>query len=234
MKRARALYQLQTVETDIDQKSRRLKEVEASLGESEALREARSAVEKAEKQLKESKAKVQRLESDHQHLQSETAAEEDRLYSGRITSPKELSSIQDKIKNLKQRRAKTEDDLLQAMVANEEAEAALAAGREHLERAEADWRSGQSNLIVERDRLEHEVSRAGADRETLRAAISPADVAVYENLRRRKAGQGVVKIVDGACRGCGVNVPMRQAQAVYDGVELIFCGHCERILYGER
>ena len=234
MKRARALYQLQTVETDIDQKSRRLKDVEASLGESDAVREARVAVEKAEKWLKESKSTVQRLEFEDQRLQTEAAGEEDRLYSGRVNSPKELTSIQEKIKNLKQRRAKTEDDLLLAMVTSEEAETVLTAGREQLAREEASWRASQSDLLAERDRLNQDLGRHGADREALRAGISPADLALYENLRRRKGGQGVVKIVDGACRGCGVNVPISQAQAVYDGAELVLCGHCERILYGER
>jgi hypothetical protein len=234
MKRAKVLYQLQVVETDIEQKSRRLKEVEAALGESDELRQARSALEKAQKRLKEAKVRLQQFELENQSLQGEITTEEGRLYSGRIANPKELGSLENKIKNLKQRRSKVEDDLLQAMVDIEDAEAYLAVCQGDLTRLETTWETSQANLIEERDRLTKEMAKHRADRDALRSAISPPDMSLYENLRRRKGGQGVAKIVDGACRGCGVTVPGRQAQAAYDTDDIVQCGSCDRILFGER
>lgn len=234
MKRARTLYQLQKTETEMAQKGRRLKEVEASIKESEDLIQARAAIDKGQKRIKDGAARLRRIELESQGLQTETAAEEKRLYGGRITSPKELASLEEKIKNLRHRRAKLEDDQLGAMLELEDAEKDLAISQERLALIEAEWTASQGTLIEERDRLRKELARSANERVALRQVVASADLTFYENLSRRKGGVGVARIVDGACRGCGVAVPPRQSAAVYDTDDLIVCSHCERILYGER
>ena len=234
MKRARALYQLQVIDTDVEQKSRRLKEVESHLKETDELRAARAAVEKAEKQLKEAQARLHRLELENQGLQSEIADAERSLYGGRITIPKELRSLEDKINNLKVRRGKVEDDLLDIMMAAEEGEALLAESRAVLAHVDADWQTSQASLISERNQLKAGVAKQSADRAALRAAIPPTDLGIYDNLFGRKGGRSVARVSAGACGACGVSVSARQIQAIADGDELVPCSACERILYADR
>jgi uncharacterized protein len=234
MKRARALYQLQVLDTEIEQKSRRLTEVESQLKETDELRAARVAVEKAEKQLKEGKTRLHRLELENQSLQSEIADDERRLYGGRITVPKELRSLEDKIKNLKTRRGKVEDDVLDTMMAVEEGEAVLGESRAVLAHVDADWQTHQASLIAERNQLKMGIAKQSADRETLRTAIVPKDLGVYDNLYGRKGGRSVARVNVGTCGACGVSVSSRQLQAIADGDELVPCSACERILYADR
>ena len=50
MKRLELLYRLQEVDAELDVKRRRLQEVEASLGETDELRQARTGLQQAELQ----------------------------------------------------------------------------------------------------------------------------------------------------------------------------------------
>ena len=234
MHRARALFRLQTVESDIVQKERRLLEVEAALGESDALRRARSEVEAVRKRVKDLSARIHLLELESQSIQDEITETEGRLYSGRITNPKELASLAEKARNLKDRRAALEDELLQMMVDNEEAGADLAKNVEALTQVESDWGADQSDLVAERGQLVALIDRLRAERDALRNSIPGEDQELYEDLRKRKGGQGVAKVVDGACQGCGVAVPPAMLSAAARGEELLCCGSCERILYKER
>ena len=234
MKRARALHQLQTVEADIDLKSRRLKEVETQLRNNDVVQAARSVVEKAEGRLKKAQAEARRLDLENQGLEGEIKAVEGQLYSGRITNPKELANLEDKLGHLKGQLSKLEDDLLENMLESEEAETALAESRENLARVETEWQAGQSDLTQERDTLGQKLTALRAEQDTLRETISAEDLDVFEDLRRRKGGRAVVKLADGVCRGCGVSVPMSKAEAAHGTDELVFCGSCERILDGQR
>ena len=232
MKRARALHQLQTVEVDIDLKSQQLKEVETQLRNNDVVQAAQSVVENADGRLKRAQAEARRLDLENKGLEGEIKAVEGQLYSGRITNPKELASFEDKLGHLKGRQSKLEDDLLENMLENEEAETALAESREDLTRVETEWQAEQSDLTEKRDTLEEELTSLRAEQGTLRETISADDLDVFEDLRRRKGGRGTVKIVDGACQGCGVSLPMSKVEAAYGTDELVFCGSCERILYG--
>lgn len=230
MKRVRALYRLQTVETEIIQKGRRLKEVDLLLGDNESVKAAQSVVEKAESRLHTAQTESRRLDLEIRGLEEEAAATEKRLYGGHVTNPKELASLQDKIKNLKERRGKLEDDLLEMMVEAEDAESGLTLSRESLSELQAEWESSQSDLTAERDTLARSLSTLQAERESLLNKISSDDLDIFQDLWRRKGGRGVVKMVEGICQGCGVTVPTSKARAVFETDDLIFCGNCERIL----
>ena len=234
MKRARALHQLQTVEADIDLNSEQLREVETQLKNNDEVQAAQSFVDKAEGRLKRTQAEARRLDLENKGLEGEIEAVEGQLYSGRITNPKELASFEDKLGHLKRRQSKVEDDLLENMLESEEAEAALAKSREDLARVEVEWHAEQSDLTEERDTLKQKLTALRAEQETLRETIPADELDVFEDLRRRKGGRGVVKIVGGACRGCGVSLPKSKVEAACETDELVFCGSCERILHGQK
>ena len=116
------------------------------------------------------------------------------------------------------------------MVEAEETDAELAGGRDALAQAVARRQVDHVALTEERGVLERDLARCRDEQASLRGSTSAADMEAFEDTRRRKGGQGVVKVADGACRGCGVSVPTSKIAALAEGDELIFCGHCERIL----
>ena len=78
--RAESLYRLQTLDLEITENTNHLEEIEASLGESEALRKARRLLQAEEQQLAELGKQLRRQEMDLRSSTSKIAAEEKKLY----------------------------------------------------------------------------------------------------------------------------------------------------------
>jgi DNA repair ATPase RecN len=98
------LYRLQCLDSDVDAKRRRLAEVEAMLGESETLQQARRARESAQALAQEWAQRQRNLELENQGILDEISHSEQRLYSGTIKNPKELADLQAKVGELCWRR----------------------------------------------------------------------------------------------------------------------------------
>jgi predicted nucleic acid-binding Zn-ribbon protein len=231
MSRTQHLYELQQVDLEIESASRRLKEIAASLVESNELKQARKMVVEAQARLAKRRARMKDLDLEVSSLSHKIETDEQRLYSGRVTNPKELASLQDEVASLRRWRDKKEDDLLEVMVAAEEGEAALADAQAILTQISETWRAEQGDLADEQAQLQARLRELNEQRESLVAAIGPEDMAIYERLRQRKAGRAVALVKDGICQGCRMNPPTSQVQHARSGTELVFCNNCGRILH---
>jgi hypothetical protein len=223
------LYRLQGLDSERDQKRQRLAEIETALGESEALRRARRAVEQAQERIRKWAAKQRDLELQVQSLAEKTSHDEQRLYSGTIRNPKELEDLQAEVASLKRRRQQLEERLLEVMLEREDAEAGQAQAQTHLDQMQVDWTAQQADLVGERDELRAEVAEIEQAREALLPRIDPGDLRTYEALRRRKGGVAVALLRDGICGACGVGISPRVEWQLRQG-NLTPCGNCERIL----
>jgi predicted nucleic acid-binding Zn-ribbon protein len=223
------LYRLQGFDSEGDKKRRRLKEIEAALGESEALRQARRGVENAEKRTHSWARKQRDLDLQVQGLADKLSREEQRLYSGAIKNPKELEDLQAEVAALKRRRQQLEGDLLEAMIEREDAEAEQAEAQKHLDEEQANWSASQAELTGEREKLQEELAEIEQARAGLLPSIDAGDLAIYEGLRRRKGGAAVVELRDGTCGGCGVAVSPVLEWQLRQG-KLVTCSNCERII----
>ena len=124
-----ALLQLQAHDSAID----RLEHRRASLPEDARLAElgdALAAVGQLTAEREGTLATVQRsqvrLEHEIDAITAKAEAEEARAVSGRVTSPKELTAIQEEVAGLKRRKATLEDELLELMEQRETLEGELA------------------------------------------------------------------------------------------------------------
>lgn len=232
--RAEALYRLQTIDLAMDKVSRRLQEVEAELGPSEALQEGRRSLQKEEQSLAELRRKLRRLDLDLRGLENKIASTEEQLYSGQVKSPKELAGMEQELRYLKRRKGELEDEMLETMIDIEEREASVAAKREELKAIETEWERGQARLRKEQADLQAELADLRENRGGLRGSIADEDLATYEELRRKKGSRGVALLKGGICQGCGVALPTSLAQRTRHSPDLNFCVICGRILYAER
>lgn len=223
------LYRLQCLDSERGAKQHRLAEIEAASGESEPLRRARRTLESAQSLTKKWALRQRDLELEIQGLSNKIVRSEQRLYSGAVENPKELADLQAKITSLKKRRQKLEDDLLEAMIEREEAETARSQAQAHLDEIQTRWSAQQADLRAEREMLQARLAGIEQARAALLPNIEADDLAIYQALRRRKGGQAVVRVRDGACGGCGVAISpslewqLRQEKPVY-------CSNCERII----
>ncbi len=223
------LYRLQCLDSERDAKQTRLAEVEAALGESELLKQARRALEAAQSQVRKLTLRHRDLELEIQGISDKASRSEQRLYGGAVTNPKELADLQSKIAALLRRRQKLEDDLLETMIELEEAEGAYAQAQKHLDETQARWTAEQADLMAEREALQRRLAEIEQARAAPLDRIEAGDLVTYQALRRRKGGLAVVQVRDGACGGCGIAVtPGLKWQLRQNG--LGYCGNCERII----
>jgi len=227
----RQLYQLQLVDNDHTAKSQRLAEVVASLGEGDDVIQAREKVAETEVALNELMTQMRVLELDIATVNSKLKANQDRLYSGRVKNPKELGSLQDESVALRRRTAELEDDQLELMIGIEEQEAELVERQARLLQFESQWAAEQASLREEKGRLDIGLAELEEQREGMRARIGAGDLDLYDDLRARLGGVGVVLLKRGLCRMCNVDVPTGLARAVERG-EMHYCPTCNRLLYG--
>jgi predicted nucleic acid-binding Zn-ribbon protein len=228
----RDLYQLQLVDSESQQKSSQLEEVNVSLGEMAELIRAQNDVVESQEAVNKLRSRLRALDLDVASVSSKLKKNQDRLYSGKVRNPKELSNLQEEATALRRRRDELEDGQLELMIETEEGEAELAEREARLGQIEANWRADQAALEAEKVELELRLLELEEDRERIRARIGAAELADYDDLSRRLSGVAVVRLKHGVCQGCRVDVATGVARAVERGEGLHYCTICSRILYG--
>jgi predicted nucleic acid-binding Zn-ribbon protein len=229
--RAKLLYTLQRIDSRLVKKKRRYLQVGESLGESSALRSARQALREAKERQAHWRSTLVDRELEAKGAADKLVTDEKRLYSGRVTNPRELGDLQKEVEYLKRRRADLEDKQLEAMMSAERASAQVAVVQKEFEVIESAWKSENSELSEEYDALRAEIAQLFAQRKAVVKHVSAEDLAEYNTLRRLLKGTAVVAVKNGVCRVCNVQVPQRDWEKAQQTDQLYYCSGCERILY---
>ncbi len=231
MSRAQQLYQLQTLDSEVDKINRQLAEIATQLGESEALKKAKAEVEGAEKELRRVQATMQDLNLEVKSLADKITQQEKTLYQGKALSAKEATNLQGEITSLKRRHSQREELLLGAMVETDETERRLEQTQAGLATLQAEWQVEQEQLTQQQTTLKTKAAELKQQRPVIARAIDADDLEDYEDLRERKAGRAVAVVKDGICQGCGMAASSSRIQHARTGTELIYCSTCGRILH---
>ena len=230
MGRTDTLLELQDTDAVIDRLTKRLTEIKASLRETDQLIAARQARHSAEKLEAQRRAVRKDLELAASTVDDKIQSAEKRLYSGAVKNPKELLDLQNDISALKRQKTKLDEHLFEAMLEVEAAETAVQQHTADFAQVEASWRHSQADLITEQAQLDANLANEHRDQAAARAALSAPDLALYDQLRRRKAGVAVVELNGQLCGGCGVRVTGSVVQQLSQGDQFARCGNCERII----
>jgi uncharacterized protein len=224
-------YQLQRVDLEREEKNCHLAEIEAGLGETEDLKQARQVVADMDGQLTHLRKQVRDLELEVGTVEDKLKHNQERLYGGQVRNPKELKSLQEEATALRRHRSQLEDNELELMITIEGSEAELAERQARLRQIEDSWRADQAGMFAERDRLRQRLAELEEQSGDMRASLTKNDRAFYDDLQSRLAGKGIALLKDGLCQGCGVDVPMTVARSAERGQGLNYCPICDRLLY---
>jgi uncharacterized protein len=231
----RALLQLQAHDSSID----RLDHRRGSLPEDARLAEladALAAVDQLTAERDGTLATVQRDQSRLEHeidmVTTKARNEEARAVSGKVTSPKELTAIQEEVSSLKRRQVTLEDELLELMEQRETLEAELA---ELAIRRDA-FTADQAQVTKARDAALVEIDRELDGERTARDRVVPTVGeqlrALYDQVRSRQGGIGAAALVGNTCQGCRVSISPVELAAIrkLPPEEVKRCENCRRIL----
>ena len=231
----RALLQLQAHDSAIDRLSHR----RGSLPEDVRLAElgdALAAVEQLTAEREGTMATVQRDQSRLEHeidmVTTKARNEDARAASGRVTSPKELTAIQEEVAALKRRQGTLEDELLELMEQRETLEselAELAGRRDGFTAEQAEVTKARDAALVEIDR-ELETERAARDK--VAPGVGEELRGLYDQVRARQGGIGAAALLGNTCQGCRVSISPVELAAIrkLPPEEVKRCENCRRIL----
>lgn len=229
MGQVQSLYRLQQTDTEVQQKKQRLGQVIRAQKETEALLAARRRAQKAAAELQRWQTRQTDLALELESLNQKAKRSEKRLYSGNVKNPKELSDLQQEIDSLGRRRAALEDELLEAMIMIEEAEAEKEAADQALADIEAEWERSQAKLKQEQNELATRLNELNELRQQQLRSVPADALAEYEAIKQQRGGLAVVRLKHNICQGCQLTVSAQKVKEAQEG-KLVYCGSCGRIL----
>jgi uncharacterized protein len=173
-----------------------------------------------------------RLDDEVRSLEAKAKAEDARMYSGTISSPRELQAMQADIEQLRRHAAEREDEELEVMVRREALDAEVA----EVEAAQAAVLAEIATLQAAIEKQEREIDAELAAEEAARAALVPnipeATLRLYEQIRAKNRGIGAARLVGMNCQACHLALPATEVDRIrhLPADELVRCEHCGAIL----
>jgi predicted nucleic acid-binding Zn-ribbon protein len=173
-----------------------------------------------------------RLDDEAQGIAGQATGVEQKLYSGEISSPKELQALQADVEQLRRHQVQVEDRQLAAMEQREPLDAELAELETSCVAADAELAAAQDALAAAVTAIEAEVAVETEARAAVAAPISDELVATYERCRAKGNGVGAARLVGGTCQGCHLSVPSTEVDTIRHAPpdQVSYCDNCGCIL----
>lgn len=225
------LYRLGQLDQEMD---RKIKEKEGMKDPKEMIK----TIEKIEKEIAENDETRKKLSLNIKKLELENSGIEDhrkkiekKLYSGKTTNPKELQNWQAEIESLKKKQYQKEETILEMMEELEAIDKKREANLKEIEKCKSQMEVQLREYEEKNNQLQNEIQNLLEKRKKIAETVEESLLKKYEQLRKIKEdGVAVVKIEDGVCGGCYMNIPDSMIKKVKDHY-LVTCHNCMRILY---
>jgi predicted nucleic acid-binding Zn-ribbon protein len=222
------LFKLQSLDVELEAKQGALALLRSHLEDGDGLDDSRAALEASRLRLRELETSENDLELQDEELSAHLSEMETKLYSGRISNPKELNDLNNDVAMLKRRRESLDEQVLLLMDQVEATRNAVAVAEGDLEVAINDVEARRESMSRERDETLLQISQLEAQRSALASQLPGSALNQYDVVRQRRR-PAVVSVERGVCSGCRVEIPdhlIKEARR-----QLTFCSSCNRILF---
>ena len=86
-------------------------------------------------------------------------------------------------------------------------------------------------LQQESDQAKESLARLNADRSSLTKTIDPELLKKYNMVKDLVGNVAITAVKNAVCQGCNVNIPPQLYNELQRFETLMFCPHCQRIIY---
>ena len=231
MSELRQLYELQELDTQIDELTETLADLESQLADDSVVAEAKRRVAVLENHAERIATQRRSIDRAIEDLQTRLARTQERMYSGAIKSVKEMEAAEEEHANTERDIAENEDRLLEVMVAADEVDDTLAKGREVVKRLEEQRSVAVAALTAKVEETRASLGDLTPKRDSTWDAISAPSLHRYESLRSSRGGTAIAKVERGMCSGCRMTLSTSEQQRIRSATDPMMCSSCHRILY---
>jgi hypothetical protein len=188
--------------------------------------------------IEKEKEKIESLEKTRRQKEGQLALEQEKIkrVEGKmfeVKTNKEYQALLSEIDSIKEANSRMEEEILQVMDEIEDL-------KKDLSKREKDAGVTLEKIETERKKLGEKMARDEKiwdgqveRRKVLSKQIESKLVKLYNTLKEKRQGVGVVGVKHETCQGCFVNVPPQMFIEVQKNNALVRCPHCNRILYWE-
>jgi predicted nucleic acid-binding Zn-ribbon protein len=212
----------------------------ATLPERAALARAESIIRDLEVPITEVRGRHDVVSRDVRRLEDETASAvakvaevEGAMYSGSITSPRELQAMQGEIEQLRRHQRALEDRELELMEGQESIDAELGVLVDQVGAAETAARAARAAVEEQEAVIDAEMASETAARAAAAAGIPANLLALYDGCRAAARGVGVARLVGNSCQGCRLTIPSTEVARIRKAgpdADVSHCDNCGAIL----
>jgi predicted nucleic acid-binding Zn-ribbon protein len=213
---------LAKLEAEAARLPKRIEAIRTSVGE------ARTAVEAVKAKVDATRKNLRAKEKDLEVVAAKRSKADAHLWE--VKTNKEYSAVLVEIEDIKQEKARVEEEILALMEMQErlatetrDAEGRLKAREEQGNQDEA---SVRQQLAV----VEAELTGVRGERTTLAREIPPGLLGDYERILKARGGLAIVPTMMGVCGGCRVSIRPQAIQELRSAT-LMRCESCGRYLY---
>jgi hypothetical protein len=176
---------------------------------------------------------VKRLEDESAAIAARVIEVEKTLYSGSVSSPRELQAMQADVEQLQRHRDAVDEQELTALDQQERLDQEVGDLEGRVAAASEIAATARGALEALEAQIDAELAQAQAARDKAAAPISGDLLAVYERSRTRARGVGVARLVGNTCQGCRLTIPATEVERIKkagtDG-PVAHCDNCGAIL----
>ena len=195
--------------------------------------QARDGVQTLKGRLDQNKKDTRAKEKDLEDAQVKRQKSEARLYE--VKTNKEYSAVLVEIEEIKQEKAKIEEEVLSLMEMQERLAMEIRNAEASLKTGESQGREEEAQIRQRLAAVEAELQGLKGERESLSRDLPKDLLADYEKLLRPRGGLAVARVlpVDGGsiCGGCRMTLTPQCLQEVKQQSALLNCESCGRFLY---
>ena len=230
MSKSKTLFQLQQFDTKLDQTLKRIQEIDSIMSNRKELDSALNIQEKDQIFFGEKKQSLKSAEQNVDTQNAKLTQNQNKLYSGVITNPKELADLQMESASLQKYLSILEERQLEAMLEADQAQEVFSKSSALVEKLTGDKQSENEILSTEKSGLESEIVTLQDARRSFLDNTEIPELSVYERLRKSSGGIAVALMINSSCTACGSNIPSAIEQEVRSPKKIALCPACKRIL----
>lgn len=228
-----SLVELQLLESAI---LRKLNEINV-LKKNEKLQKLQKELSEINEKLELSDKELVGLEHERKKLEDMIALQnekikknEEKLFSGTITSAKELLNYQEEIKFLKQNNDNVESKAIELMISVDERKPKIKEIEKSIARIDSEIEMVKKEVSEKIKVMSDAVKRLREKRATVISKIPKDALAKYEETKAKKGGIAVAVLKDRFCDICNMEIPTGEAEKIKDLNKLYKCPLCGRML----
>jgi predicted nucleic acid-binding Zn-ribbon protein len=195
-----------------------------------AVEEARQQVEQAKARLDAARKEQRAREKDLEVVQAKLGKNNARLYE--VKTNKEYSAVLAESEEIKQEKARMEDEILVLMETQERLTGDIREAEARFKQREAEGRSQEATAREQLRAVEADLTGARTERRELAGQLPGPILADYDRILRARGGVALVPVAKpNFCGACRVTITPQRLQELRAQASLIPCESCGRYLY---